>query len=307
MTNLINKTEKIYHHFREMEGRFFPTRKVQEIPSMNPGLYTISMTQSGEIYFEPMSIMTDNLIELPSFVSEDIIKEIDNFWNKDVRFRYERRGMTYKRGILLHGSHGTGKSSVIIRLIESEIKKGGIVFFCPSPSLLSESVKIIREIQGDQRILAVFEEFDQLLYRDEGSFLSLLDGEMQVDNIVYIATTNYLDKIPSRIKDRPSRFATVIEVGLPSAEVRRIFIENKTFPDEKVDIELWVKLTEGLTIDQMKDLIISVLCIGVDLKTAVEKVHKITNSNEGPEEDTEDLHGKKHLNDQLKGIFKDFW
>ena len=113
----------------------------------------------------------------------------------------------------------------------------------------------------------------------------MLDGEMQVDNIVYVATTNYINKIPPRIKDRPSRFATVIEVGLPTPDVRRIFIENKTFPDENVDLDLWVKLTEGLTIDQIKDLIISVLCIGNDLKDTVSKLHETRDVKEDSEID----------------------
>ena len=267
---------------------YIPSRPIERVDKLAPGVYTIKRDANGQIYFNNMQVTSDTLIDLPSFISKQIIEEVNNFWSEEVRKRFDRRGMTYKRGILLHGTHGTGKSSIIIKLMQEEVERGGIVFFCPTPTILSAGAKIVREIQGDVRMLVVFEEFEKILYQDESNFLSLLDGELQIDNVVYIATTNYISEIPPRIKDRPSRFATVVEVPLPDAETRRLFIEAKTFPDENVNIEAWVEATEGMTIDHIKDLIISVFCIGVSLEEAAERAKNMINSRTALDE-LEDL------------------
>jgi len=53
--------------------------------------------------------------------------------------------------------------------------------------------------------------------------LNLLDGVKQVDNIIYIATTNYPELLEERILNRPSRFDRRFHIGTPSAEVRKFY------------------------------------------------------------------------------------
>lgn len=313
---VLNETKSQYINYQESEGLYFPAKPVTRINKLPGGVYSIRRTMSGDLYLKNLSVTSDQLISLPSFISQKIINEVNNFWEPKVRERYDKRGIVYKRGFLLYGQHGTGKSSIIVKLMEEQIKQDNIVFFCPSPTDLSEMSKIIRSIEGDRRILAVYEEFERLLYSSEGEFLSLLDGEMQIDNIVYVATTNYLDKIPPRIKDRPSRFATVIEVGLPDAETRRLYIQSKTFPEENVNLDAWTKATEGLTIDRIKDLIVSVYCIGLTLEEAVNRTKGIVGTEEEPEvnpyddtvddewSNTNDLTQKHVLNNLLNKSFK---
>lgn len=310
--SILDKKQKIYINYSVYEGKYFPARPVERVDKLEPGVYTINTSQEGQLFFSPMSVNSDVLISLPNFISQEVINEINSFWNPNVRKRFERRGMTYKRGILLHGTHGTGKSSIIIRLMEEEVKNGGLVFFCPTPNLLSKGAKIIRQIQGDVRMLVVFEEFEKVLYHDEEGFLSLLDGEMQIDNVVYVATTNYIQEIPPRIKDRPSRFASVVEVPLPNAETRRLFIESKTFPDENINLEAWVNATDGMTIDQIKDLIISVLCIGVKLedassklKSLAEKRDRYNDDDVNPYEDGRDGMSKLEMITKVLGLKTD--
>lgn len=286
--NIINGQNSKYVNYQVFEGMYFPGKEVKRESVLPGGVYTIERDQQGSLFVKSMSVASDQLIDLPDFISKQIIDEVNNFWQPEVRARYDRRGMVYKRGVLLFGGQGTGKSAIIIKLIEDAVKSNNIVFFCPAPGDLSEFVKIMREIEGDRKVLVVFEEFEKLLNRDEGTFLSLLDGELQIDNVVYIATTNYINQIPPRIKERPSRFATVIEVGLPNAETRRRYIQAKTFDDEQIDVELWVKLTEGLTIDYIKDLIISVLCIGVPLEQAVERIQRYHQDKEDDDKDPYD-------------------
>lgn len=296
----IGQDEKRFTHLTEFDGKYFFGRRSPEHARLKPGIYTIARTMGGDLYVEGMSVTTDQLITLPNFVSQRVIDELDGFFAPNVRHRFERRGMIYKRGVLLYGKHGTGKSSIIIKVMEEQIKRDSIIFFCPSPHDLSEFVRTYRTIDPDRRVVAVFEEFEKLLAGYEAGFLSLLDGELQIDNVAYIATTNYINEIPPRIKDRPSRFATVIEVGLPDAATRKLYIESKTFPDENVDIDTWVKGTEGLTIDKIKDLIISVFCIGLPLEEAIKRSKGIFNNEDELEEDDPYNQGYSDDNEELQ-------
>lgn len=269
-TKTINKTDKGFDQYLMIEGMFVPQAKMPTSKKLPAGIYRAGKTADGKIIFQPMSAMTDGLIDLPAHVSEKVLNEVNNFWSPETRSRFDKYGMVYKRGMLLYGPPGTGKTVIVSKVMDQVVREGGLVFFDVDPHLLHECVGLIKEIQGDIRILAVYEEFDSRLNRDS-SFLSLLDGELQIENVVYLATTNYIDRIPDRVKNRPSRFATVIEIGVPDAATRAAFIRGK-IKDEWINVDEWVKLTEGMSLDHLKDLIISVLCIGVDLHDAVSKL-----------------------------------
>lgn len=312
MPKVINKQIQGYDDYVDSGNKVFPqlARHDGSYKPVKSGIYKIGYDRAGRIFFEGMSAMTDNLVDLPNFISSKVIKEINTFWTPDVRKRYDKYGMVYKRGILLHGKPGTGKSSIIARIMEAEIQNNGIIFFCPTPTTLYDAVSIIREIETDRKILVIFEELDKLLDSYEGDFLSILDGEMQIDNVVYIATTNYLDRIAPRIKNRPSRFASVIEVPIPDKETRKMFLEAKIPVEDKVDIEKWVKLTEGFTIDHIKDLIISVLCIGIDLEEGCKKLRDMNNSKDDFDIDDEnDFQKNLYTNEKqigkFSGLFED--
>ena len=84
----------------------------------------------------------------------------------------------------------------------------------------------------------------------------------QLENIVYLATTNYPEQLEDRIINRPSRFDRRYEIGLPSYEVRLEYIKKKVL-DDNIDVEKWAKDTDDLSIAHIKELILSVLVYGV--------------------------------------------
>ena len=101
-----------------------------------------------------------------------------------------------------------------------------------------------------------------------------------MNNIFYVATTNYIEDIPQRIRNRPSRFAEVIEIGPPDKELRRAYLLAKIHEDDVVNIDEWVEKTDGLTIDHLKNLIINVLVLGLPLDDAVEKLRNLEDDKE---------------------------
>jgi len=174
--------------------------------------------------------------------------------------------------ILLYGPPGSGKTVTIQKIIEIVVDRDGVVLMEPSPEHLSDFVRGIKDIEKGREILVVWEDIDEWLKEYESEILSLLDGEDKVDNIVFLSTTNYIDDIPDRIKNRPSRFASVVKIELPNAKARKLFLQSKLHEDDKYVIDKWVSLTEGFSIDHLKDLIITVLCVGHPLDDAIIKI-----------------------------------
>lgn len=250
-----------------------PVNKLKKLPA---GTYSASQDQFGNIYLNPFDTHTDKLIALSGSPAEKINREVDYFLSEDVRKRFKRYDLLYKRGLLMHGVPGTGKTSIVHLLMRQAIKKDMVVLINPEPYLVCSIVDNVRGIEKDDRpFMIVWEEFERWVDKCEGDLLDLLDGVDQVDNAFFLATTNYIEQIPPRIRNRPSRFADVIEIGTPGPALRKAFIHAKVHRDDNVNLQEWVDKTEGLTIDHLKDLIISVLVLEVPLDDAIAKVRRM--------------------------------
>ena len=105
----------------------------------------------------------------------------------------------------------------------------------------------------------------------ESEFLSLLDGENQIDQVLNIASTNFPERLDSRIVRRPRRFDRIIKVDMPNAAMRRHYFEAKL----KLDVEsiaLWVARTDGFSFGACAELLVSVKCLGNDFDESVETI-----------------------------------
>jgi intein/homing endonuclease len=165
--------------------------------------------------------------------------------------------------------HNTGKSVIVNRIIKSVVDGGGVVLFNPNPELMVQAFSVLEDVQVDALTLVVFEEFDDMVDDYESELLSLLDGEVQKSNVMYLATTNNKDEIPSRIL-RPGRFSCLIEVKPANLEARQAFLKHKGVSlEEATD---WASKTEGFTIDELKEVVLSVKCLGYTLDSVLKRV-----------------------------------
>lgn len=262
-----------YSNFIEVNENYIPSEKTPSTGKLPPGVYDLNFNErSGQLFFTKSKITSDSLLDLPSPEYSQVISEIDHFLKPTTREVYKRFGYIYKRSTLLYGVPGTGKTCIANRVAQKVVEKGGVVLFNPHPNLLEKAFEVLDSIQPEVTTMVIFEELDQLLRKyNEGSFLSLLDGEVQKENVIYVATTNFVEKIPDRIR-RPGRFSTVLEVEFPTAESRRFYLRNKGVDEEL--IEAWVEKTGTLSIDELKETVLAVYCLDQRLEDVIVRLGK---------------------------------
>lgn len=246
-----------------------PTKKV-----IQPGSYRPAHDDRYGLTLEFRSIKTDDIIRFPDSTSDFVLESIKTFWTKKQKFK--EMGHLFKRGILLWGPPGGGKTVTIALLTEDLIRRGGIVIHVTSPKLAIDALELIRKVQPETPIICVLEDIDEIINEySEHLLLSLLDGENQVGNVVHVGTTNYPQFLPSRFVNRPSRFDEIIKVGLPNSETRKLYLISRGIDDS--DLKDWVKETNGLSIAHLRELMIAVYCLGRNKSETIKRLKSMAN------------------------------
>jgi hypothetical protein len=251
--------------------RFYPCEKaVERLP---PGYY-VPMADHRSIYLQRTQVDIDQLMVFPDSKSEYILAEIEKFWRS--KARYDAHGLLWKRGVILTGPPGSGKTSVVHQVSNKVIEAGGIAVYCSNPGLTANALRIIRTIEKGRPLVLIMEDIDAIISGDgESDLLALLDGELQISNILHIATTNYPERLDPRFIQRPSRFDDIVEIGMPSSEAREVYLRAKNPRLSDEERARWVAGTEGFPIAAIKEVIISVECLGRPLEPSLERVAKM--------------------------------
>ena len=92
--------------------------------------------------------------------------------------------------------------------------------------------------------------------------------------VVFLATTNYPDKLVHRIINRPSRFDKRFRIGFPTAESRRVYFEHiigkENIDDLNIDLDKWVKDTDKFSIAHLKELFVAVVILDDQYEDVIE-------------------------------------
>lgn len=241
---------------------YYPLESAEK--KLAPGFYRCVYNHHRGPGLERMEINTDDLFELPDDTAKSIHKEFMDFWDRSDKFR--ESGIDYKRGILLWGPPGGGKTSLIYLFAKHMIEKlGGYVVVAGEPDATYGSLRALRMIEPDSPLIVLYEDLDSMVERyGEPSYLAMLDGEYQITNVMNIGTTNYPERLDARFVSRPGRFDRVEEIGMPSEMVRDHYLKAK-FPElSDTDRTRLVKRSEGWSIAYLREYVVSVRIMGLD-------------------------------------------
>lgn len=254
-------------------GTFSSCRNSEIVGALPAGVYTVFQDGRGATHAQAFNIKTDDLYLLPNNQTSKLIREIDDFWKKGDKFK--AAGVKHKRGILLMGHPGTGKTSLINLFIIDLIESGGLVFYIHNQQELFWYMEFVqshlRVIEPDRPVITVMEDIDK--YMDSGgvesTILNFLDGAESFDHHVVVATTNRLEGLNDLLV-RPSRFDWQIQIDKPDELCRKTFLVNKGL--EEPEAKKWAKETDDYSIAELKELFISVKLLDLSYEDAKAKL-----------------------------------
>ncbi len=246
------------------------------MPTVNPGIYKCALIDGMGPTIISINVSTDDLLEIDSSISKTIIEEFRHFWT--LKETFDKYGFIQKRGYLLHGPAGCGKTSTINLMIGHIITNyEGIAIYVEHPHVAATCLQMVRRHEPTRPIICVIEDIEALIrHFGEKEFLSLLDGESQVDNVVFVATTNYLEDLDDRIKNRPSRFDRRILVSFPSADMRATYFKTKVPDVTDKELSEWVDATSNdMSFAHMREFIVSVRVFGYSVDETIKRLNSM--------------------------------
>lgn len=215
----------------------------------------------------------ENLVFDEGSTITEVMKDIFTFFKPETQDLYKSMEIAYKRGIILYGDPGNGKSAMIreiIRLVPDVTK----IVINPNVSQITRILSSLINSLNGKKAIVIIEDIDSLITsRNRSEFLNILDGVDIKSGVYFIGTTNYPDQIDPAFMNRSGRFDRTYEIGNPGEETRRIFFasrnlgellaEYKTFEDDsKPDsnegvVELFTKYSTDLPMASLKEIMTS--------------------------------------------------
>lgn len=152
-------------------------------------------------------------------VKDTILANIDSMFAMHDRFK--KFNLSVKRGVILHGPPGTGKTKICKCLAKDA--KYSVLYALPSDFLHPVGVKEVCEMAKDLApCLLIIEDIDWIAQdRSKGNapfvmeLMNKIDGLESFGDIITLGTTNCVEELEAAIKNRPGRFDRLINVGLP--------------------------------------------------------------------------------------------
>jgi len=255
-----SRTRKEAHRFIEdvykmaREGNFYKGKKLQ---------------LSHRIHFLKLPSKGWQDLALDPILKEQIVANTTGFLNRTTEL--SRYGIPPRRGILLVGEPGTGKTLICKILMNDSTgitcilaDGSGLMhsgYICELYELaqdLSPSMVFIEDIDliGQQRVRSQYSRSDAL-----AALLSALDGVQECTGVVTVATTNWLEILDEALRQRPSRFDRIIKLSLPSVEQRMDLIESlsQAIPMDEHVKDYLARRTEHYTPAQVQEVVYSLV------------------------------------------------
>jgi ATP-dependent 26S proteasome regulatory subunit len=216
----------------------------------------------GMLTFLPRAHMWDDELVLPDHVLASIERHVLGI--AEARARLRLSGQHVKRGLMLHGPPGTGKTHTIRYLISTARDHTVIVLTGGALGWIRAAVGLARLLQP---CIVVCEDVD-LVAQERGpmpgysnpvlfDMLNAIDGIEEDADVTFILTTNRADLLEPALAARPGRVDLAMEIPLPDAEARRRLIDlyGRGLDVRLADPDTVVERTAGVTASFIRELL----------------------------------------------------
>ncbi|MBM4070542.1 MAG: ATP-binding protein [Planctomycetes bacterium] len=206
---------------------------------------------------------------LPDEQAQNLWKNSIGFLESDNLKRIRKYGGRARRGVLLTGPPGNGKT-MACRWIWEECRRRNWEYRIITPNNYQQARRgcdaesAIRHLFSVQRRGVIFFDDMDLAIRDretvsetedQAVFLTALDGITIKEGVVYVFTTNCPLKLIDRAFKRPGRIDVALDFQPPTPELRmRLLMRWHADIRAGIDLDLAVEDTAGYSFAEMEEL-----------------------------------------------------
>ncbi|MEP9385134.1 ATP-binding protein [Nocardioides sp. KR10-350] len=223
--------------------------------------------------FEDRPTMSADELILPEETFADLRRQVVGVARHGERLR--RAGQHLKRGLLLYGPPGVGKTHSVRYLMSELVGTTVVELSGESLGALREACSVARSLQP---AMIVVEDVD-LIAQDRDYYdgdasplftlLNEMDGLDEDADVVFLLTTNRADLLEDALASRPGRVDQAVWIDRPDRDARRKLIELYR---GRLDLDLSrldgvLDRTEGVTASFLKELLRRAAVIAADRET----------------------------------------
>lgn len=247
------------------EWREVTLTKREDVPAL------LDLMKAAFGVHRPLKVMGEESVNIQPLAWDDLVLDVsvvrlvkDDFhlfleredW-------YKRHRLPFRRGYLLHGPPGNGKSSVIRAMLSTT----GISGFTLNPFRVFTDddmmAAMFAEAAQSTPAVIVLEDLDRCFPVNKESesgcrisiqqLLNHLDGVGNQDGIIVVATANNPCILDAAILRRPGRFDRVVGFQNPSADLRERYLCHMNAAWRPEDLSECVRMTEGFSFAQLRE------------------------------------------------------